>query len=322
MYFQCQSLHHSETWSPLVAKSLSHGGQKEPLSGRIFSTGNFHNWESLLQQYCKRNLSYPEDTIDAFAGIFRKLMESSTPIVPLNRGGRTKYASFTTHFYGIPVFTMVSEPNLAQASFQHNLMWTFDPTPSDLSAKSTIFPSWSWAAVKAGLLTDNRCHLLQPFGSIDGDYNDYGISIWLQHRSAGLIRFPKQPKLEDEYKDYWPWLTISTCTVDITLPNQIGDSSLHFDADSSKDLAKQRGKIKFVCLSVQSVTDFSSAVHVSGLLAIEMKPATYRRIGIFQQINCTVKESCHQCTPGSRATIKCLSTCLEEPWAEETIQLA
>ena len=123
------------TWSPpqdvlFMVKNLAR------FKGRSSSMTSFGNGEerlqefwSLLENYCRRFLTYDSDALRAFAGIRRVFEEGECPIYNIQ---------------GLPVLLsgkLESDPSLT--NFIAALCWA-NPTPSTCRRRID-FPSWTWA---------------------------------------------------------------------------------------------------------------------------------------------------------------------------------
>ncbi|KAH7093560.1 heterokaryon incompatibility protein-domain-containing protein [Paraphoma chrysanthemicola] len=132
----------------------------------------------LLDHYNRRQLSYKEDIIKACIGLLDDLDNSDASGV------------VRTHFYGLPIFgNLVEGGRPATETFAVSLSWynrDNHPLKESSPSPARMFPSWSWASVKADRHPDTPKDLwfalereeLSPQGE---------LRIWLTYRTVDRI---------------------------------------------------------------------------------------------------------------------------------------
>jgi hypothetical protein len=129
VYFEChvhsymetldKALVHRETGAPsLVPRDLrSHRGKLPTLL-------------QYLEEYSKRELTYPSDALNAFLGVLRAFEKQESPV---------------RHYWGVPILRTLSspasEPVSALQGFLRGLCWS---SSEATTTRRSHFPSWSW----------------------------------------------------------------------------------------------------------------------------------------------------------------------------------
>lgn len=179
-----------------------------------------------LEEYFKREISYPSDILNAFSGIARTFSRGCDPLRPND---------ISDHFYGIPVYQMreVDCPHEEQAKetsavFALHLSWkvrlseTWEPIPYRHISDNAQFPTWSWASYKAALclLSVSGATLsFQRFVSLDRI--DRNLHIRLRH-VTGIYRSPYEYLRSDEgYTQFHPEVEITSSTTTVRATKSI-----------------------------------------------------------------------------------------------------
>jgi len=228
VYFQCRSSYVLEGWkgqgSELARNSRLLLAAFSEISAISRSTGLYNR----LEEYYRRELSYPSDILNAFTGIFRAFRN-------IRQQGSGPYGS---HFYGISIIyhlaqgdSVVGEPRNAEISFALGLAWKVysrdnsyanfnklgnlvasnDNRLYRLVVQDNPFPSWTWAAFKASqqLSDPGRLHFPYRFPSdklIHGKF----FEINLYHRSGAKMSLVDYLKQEDDYTKFLPIIEITS----------------------------------------------------------------------------------------------------------------
>ncbi|EMR83099.1 putative tol protein [Botrytis cinerea BcDW1] len=96
-----------------------------------------------IVEYTRRNLSYPQDSLDAFLGVFAEYeRQKTTPISPCSEAPSTmssasRIASLPSHIWGLPLVTGITM-----------LDWQHLNCPK---RRRIDFPSWSWSGWEGGI---------------------------------------------------------------------------------------------------------------------------------------------------------------------------
>ena len=186
-----------------------------------------------VSEYFERSLSFRADTVRAIIGIFNAL--SKTGPFTLNQ------------FYGMPVSLHKKSPTTVTEDFVERLTWvtgTVRPTHlpgrrlgedyglpntdlstimpgAELDARTTQFPSWSWAAFKADCPEGERargiklifpCSHKQVDTRRSFDATDTEIRIW--HHKERRRRLSNFVQSHHDFENYAPWIDITAWTWD------------------------------------------------------------------------------------------------------------
>lgn len=238
----------------------------------------------LLKDYYRRQLSFKSDIIDAFTGIFSAFDRS--PMI----------AGSVTHFYGIPILYSREHMDQAQTSFLDNLHWRIYGSKTGVSSNTNLFPSWSWAFVKASESAKCQSQLKcepewDPF--MVPVKND--IAIYFSHQSQGPMRISRFTYHPDDYKHFSPWTDISTWVEPVIMEQdsllEAGENRIWTHHEGSliqidDHYTPSMGNTYLVCLKTstdvfQDVTKIAEWLLISGLLVQETSQGLYRRIGQF-----------------------------------------
>lgn len=221
MYFQCRAMHCLEAISPYspALESMRPAGSsywsspfyssdKGPFP-TLFPKGGIgtspYDIYVRLREYYQRELSFDQDALNAFEGIFNAFRSL--------RGGD----KFTHHFWGIPmrrnsyIFDRFERSELA--TFTEGLAWSIRlPRESPIQRREGAWPSWTWAALKGGsldfiekpwtFLRQETLHIVvnpqdntSPFPWID-------ISSWVLTET--FVDVTPDASIQG-IKDYFPW---------------------------------------------------------------------------------------------------------------------
>jgi hypothetical protein len=138
---------------------------------------NLKLYRKLVEKYTSRNLSFDEDSLDAFSGITRAFQHLNYPVL---------------HIWGIP-FTIPPavgvnfEPNSVEKvdHLAHSLAWSHEYTCWDLQhqpRRRPSFPSWSWAGWSGAV------HYIETFSLIHKPIS-FLEDMWFELAPDVLIRY-------------------------------------------------------------------------------------------------------------------------------------
>jgi hypothetical protein len=132
-----------------------------------------------VHEYNQRDLTYPEDKVNAMEGIFHAFQNGPHPI---------------HHFIGIPIFppvvSLLGYPGqflpvtrLPEEGFLIGLTWRqHGDSPSN---RVPQFPSWSWAGWSSIVSADLGFHK-------DWKTRIYESRAWIEKNNNSLVRFPEE----------------------------------------------------------------------------------------------------------------------------------
>jgi hypothetical protein len=139
IYFQCLEMHCCESVTVSMEAGATWADTSFYTDLQVFPRGGKHMTDASevtdrLREYLRRELTYPSDTLNAFAGVLRRLWYSDDPVY---------------HIWGLPF-----QPNKVLKA----LLWMPEPSLGPRLDRKDMFPSWTWAAWRyiPGLL-ENDC---------------------------------------------------------------------------------------------------------------------------------------------------------------------
>lgn len=179
--FECNGMDCVESWSFPLDKRSSNKSEFLP---RIQPGAFMHKLTSLypwdimyyVQEYSQRDLTYPEDRINAMEGIFHAFQNCQRPL---------------HHFMGIPILPVVVVPCVNprhgilvnEQGFLTGLTWyAYGDTPG---RRIPQFPSWSWAG------WTSKISAKLAFGK-DPTRPTPDNNVWIEMRDCSLVDFPDQ----------------------------------------------------------------------------------------------------------------------------------
>jgi hypothetical protein len=181
IYFQCKTTHYVEGLGPGIEFNQINGLRAE---FQVFQWldlhGNTHDLYDRLIEYYDRKLSYREDIVKAFLGVLNAF--------EMNRGSNQVLA---TQLHGLPVFYS-NKPTVVSPSttFAISLSWrvAYDDKMRDAPAvKSHLFPSWSWASIKADRHPASAGILQFQLGYAKHILHQEDLQFWVTHNSGKLM---------------------------------------------------------------------------------------------------------------------------------------
>jgi hypothetical protein len=230
-----------------------------------------------LSEYYQRQLSFPADIVDAFAGIVNACDLSSEVFNNNYENGAL------AHFYGVLIHYDIGALDSIRISFLEGLRWDvsfpdfwYRPPPSN------IFPSWSWAAIKAARQAHYPGTLYSAIGAAANPMREWrDIDVQIHHCTHGVQ--PISTLYGNNYKDYLPLVDITTWVQRFALrrlSTGVGYIQLYNQTiDIFDDAASHKGEVHALCTHVGGYPIVSD---ICGLLIVETDPGLYRRIGILQ----------------------------------------
>jgi hypothetical protein len=229
-----------------------------------------------LQEYYQRTLSYPEDIIQAFLGIVHDfgMAPGTDPLL-------------ATQVHGLPVFyrrePMVASPS---ATFARSLSWSIsveNKTWDIPTTRSMLFPSWSWACIKANRHKASVGHLHFELNS-DIVSQQEDIRIWITCNSGDRIDLNDYITRIEHHNnaDIGKCIHIKTWTTPCQVEVANGEHSVSGFAEGyvRLDYPKLRPKDDVVTIYL-GIKQFSTRASFVALIAEKSGPETYRRIGLY-----------------------------------------
>ncbi|CAN9385259.1 unnamed protein product [Alternaria alternata] len=235
IYFQCKSMHRIGSLSLQDVNAYN-----DHRSGMLFQDNfiAFRNLEAnstvqtlyeQIEEYYVRRLSFREDTIKAVTGIINAF-----------RSRQSEDSVRVTHLFGIPVFydqmsptfcfpsEMYHDPVFTPTStFLYGLSWSLaiETGEKDDTVTDTLFPSWSWASMKA---------YLKPIESGSLDWADLLITfshekdsqVWLHDQSGISLELDHYIRAcgQEDKRSLLPMISIRSWVVSCNIkPNENGD---------------------------------------------------------------------------------------------------
>ncbi|KAL6705171.1 hypothetical protein ACN47E_007276 [Coniothyrium glycines] len=285
VYFQCGVSHNLESivgGHPRLDQDLTIHLRALPDTGiGELPRGIFQR----LQDYLPRQLSYPEDTIDAFAGVLQI--------------SRMQPGMKATHFYGVPIFyhehrlsghesaqTMIDGSFAVNLSFNIQLQYQYLRERSSVVFLESEFPSWSWAFWKArpqlSYLDFKRVENWHgDLASTSSSYNP-SIRIEVMHRDGGRIPLITYVKNQCVYTDFQPFVDITGWVIGghFTSVRREGEDVIKFSA-------LPRLRVDSLRLSAEHIQAVMSAICVGTykgqtyhLLVTLVEAKQYRCVGV------------------------------------------
>jgi hypothetical protein len=314
-YYQCNTTQHIESLSsrfadqPSPGLAIVHDTLATQTALRAFDhlqTGNNSSMPNILyrqlEEYYTRHVKFSTDIITAFLGIIRAFEMRSGP-----------HHIFATHLYGLPVFydgESHTPKSMAlkrrdcddpRSTFANSLSWHIDwgiPDGVDMKFKrSSLFPSWSWASVKASLHPHTAGSL---FLSCWDDVNHYQeeLQAWVTDETGKRSCLEDYIRNTDQRhgKGIMPSIIIQSwtalCAASYNTDNQ-RDSTCHISGFSTKgvfvylDYPQIRLDNDVIAVYLGSF-DMAHAPgtiarrFMSILLAEKVDDLTWRRVGLLQ----------------------------------------
>ncbi|KAF1932678.1 HET-domain-containing protein [Didymella exigua CBS 183.55] len=198
MYFQCASA----VWLESLDLAATDPQSQLYEQFRVFPTfeanNGFDEIQNRLKEYYQRRLSFKTDAIHAFSGICNAHVTDAGPVA-------------LTHFYGVPIVFPDTCHQIAQTTFIEALNWRILHRDSVLEPLMfpLIFPSWSWASVKARSSSNsNEGEYIKPYHFCT-DQADLRIS--LQSKRGYQVELGKilAGHVRTEYTSFEPVLCIT-----------------------------------------------------------------------------------------------------------------
>ena len=201
VYFQCRDEHCMESLCSSMTEPeapLSRVFAVFPIGGVPSNSGDLIR---CLQEYCKRDISFPTDILDAFEGVIHAYNEE-----------RASPQEFAKHFYGIPIFRIEDTNDQITQSFLSHLAWT-NATCLAPTKRTNTFPSWSWASIKADWPTAkfklryrNRRYEQNGMVPLPSSF----INVRVVHQILGPLDMPEFALRDSDYTHFKPFLDITT----------------------------------------------------------------------------------------------------------------
>jgi len=197
IYFQCLVQHQLESLWDEATSGVFHD------SLRVFPQGSPTSLPELsarLREYYRRQLSFQTDVVDAFLGILGASNASKDLLWSI------------THFFGVPICYGL-DPEVARHSFIRSLLWTVKTDQKRAVKHTYIFPSWTWASVKADRPPEDPGNLdLEISGLVDTTAVPEAIDVQVCHRISGSMSISAYAQQQCDSRDFHPWLDITTWT--------------------------------------------------------------------------------------------------------------
>ncbi|KAF1837044.1 HET-domain-containing protein [Decorospora gaudefroyi] len=290
MYFQCTMMHGVESLCP---NATTPSGPFRALY-RVFPHGGIGHTEMDMKrrliEYYRRQLSFKTDIIHAFAGIVNAFNSSKI------------LQGKATHFYGIPIIYADENLDLATESFVLNLTWSIhfsSTTRPDPIQRTDAFPSWSWASAKADQADTTPGELLHESYHIDHidipPWAQNDTQVHVHHVQHGEMDMPTFIHQNHGYEHFLPRIKVTSWVLDCTNtpPTTTTTPSLHILGERVRledASAPHHTHFRILFLGIYQLsnrrtphpTHYSYRKYmVQGLVLREVKPALYRRVGLW-----------------------------------------
>jgi hypothetical protein len=196
MYFQCACAIWLESLDMAATESQSHLHEQFRVFPTIGANNDFDEIQARLKEYYQRHLSYRTDAIHAFSGICNMQRTDAGPVA-------------LTHFYGIPIAFPGIEHRTSEV-FIEALTWRILHRDSVVEplAFPLLFPSWSWASVKARSSgSNNEGEYMKPYRFCT---DQVGLEISLMSKQGYQIGLDKvlRSQVRTDYTNFEPVLHI------------------------------------------------------------------------------------------------------------------
>lgn len=271
MYFQCRTTYFTEAqhWTSTVDRmsvDISLNPQAFPdVDARV----DLNDLGPRLEEYYKRELSFRDDAIHAFAGVFDAFHAENT-----SEAG-------VAHFYGIPMFYNEEEvPRSALASFLHFLRWDIQPMTFELANQ---FPSWSWASQKAS----GNAGLLSCPRAWKNSRVCVGVDVQVWDNKGGVKSLGSSFTPNEDYLGYPPLLKITAWTKECSINGRdlarahvvIFNRNIVVPDRNASDYATN---ILAVFLSVGFLHTDAEDRYLAGLVVTETRSGHFQRVCPFK----------------------------------------
>lgn len=183
VYFECHVESHMETLKQAVIHPEIGAPSIIPSDMRL-NRGKCPKFLRYLEEYSKRELTYPSDALNAFLGVLRSF--------------ETQKGLFR-HYWGVPImpFCSGSESACALEGFLRGLCWS---SSESKTTRRPQFPSWSWAGWDCsgqGVIFHSPELKLKPLLSrLQVSYNDKILDwpeFWARHEpEPSTVKFYAQ----------------------------------------------------------------------------------------------------------------------------------
>jgi hypothetical protein len=247
---------------------------------------------SRLEEYYPKNISYTEDIVKAFLGTV------SAVDIPNDAGN-----ILATQIYGLPVFYAENSSTFSErwsnstststSTFAFSLSWyTFGDkqTWNIPPARTSLFPSWSWASVKTHRNLQKTCNLSFPGfpPSVDRRLKYEDVEIWvtfeggerveLEEYTAGLKQYAKKTLAHSICIRGW---TTSLCPR-ATMSSGKSSNNLNYATDPDYPMYQPSHDLSAVHLRSPLLQERDGAPRMDPVFLIVERAdgSTWRRVGL------------------------------------------
>jgi len=275
VYFQ--SDHHTFTEDNVIGIESTSSAFKDdlrafPLNNVLYNSTYIYD---RLEEYFPKHLSFSSDALKAFEGIF----------------AADRVARRSSHFWGIPILSVPGKSSTGVATFTVGLTWKVDGLleECEMTAESqrTEFPSWSWAAQKAGRPNKGLGRLHFQLGAIY--FGAYWSTISLLRLDGRSVDLDEYATRMEDYKDYLPQIDVSNWSISAKVllhrtpsTSVIGpkrkEQYVHFDG-VNPDLEGKNTMVVF--MYAQRYNTEMPTLEVKGLVVEEVADGHWRRVGVW-----------------------------------------
>jgi hypothetical protein len=242
-----------------------------------------------LVEYYPKHLTFKSDALKAFEGVFAAYR------------GTHRFS----HFWGIPILSWNDLPELsALDTFANSLTWKvegnlgeFDMAVGDQTAK---FPSWSWAALKAGLpdegLGQLSFELQRNLIRNESVYKESTFTMSFTRRDGQLVDIAEYATRMDDYENYLPQIDVSSWSISakaLMHTNPSTDSNISELKNESIQFDGVRPNLsgKNTMVVLMNVSSGYNIISVRGLVIEEMVKGHWRRVGVWWNLDMTVNKA-------------------------------
>ncbi|KAF3041636.1 hypothetical protein E8E11_006239 [Didymella keratinophila] len=291
VYFQCGQGHRIEAaqWLGDSTDNMSTLAIREAIEGlpRLTTAYTDTYIHTRLEEYYTRQFSFNADLVKAFVGILQAFSLEDWTASSHVRHLRA------AHVQGLPLFYFEEEmTDHPRRTFLTSLTWQLSGNDnwSVLSQKTSIFPSWTWASVKASRDTQDCGRLTFPRRRVNvwsKLQDDILVHCYDRIRQTELAQYTT---FLGETALFQPWIDITSWVAGSFLQPSLDvkDSCELAGVQNGKlvlDYPREQKRTNIVLVLLGAYAD-GHKEEVVFLVVERRNPSGYRRLGLF---SCTMK---------------------------------
>ena len=241
----------------------------------------------LLRNYYRRQLSFKEDVVNAVIGAVNAFEGLSI----------TDQQMYATHFYGVPMFWGPElRENTPTRSFMTHMAWldfADNPISPFFDTTTNLFPSWSWASIKAQQSSTKLGLLNLLLAQEVSVHHQEDMHVWLVAHTGHRVNLNDYASQSSRHEQFQQNIFVTSWAIDCRLQKgeeKNGEAGAFSLSGFSRgrlhvdylDQAPNEDVIVFFLGAGTSAED--DALH-EGLVAFSIVgktgTSTYRRVGLY-----------------------------------------